>query len=139
MKKYILYNPAISTLNKGDEIISESCKKHLKGIIKEDDFICEICSHLPLVNYYLQVLGEPEVSFVLGSNLLGGKMNKSFKQWYVTPKNLDYMKNVVLMGVGWRTYNELPNIYTKRLYRNLLIMDICILLGMSIPNRYLNL
>ena len=119
MKKIIYYNPAISSMNKGDEIIEESCKKYLAEVVDKNSFIVEICTHLPLLNYYLRWIGEPDISFVLGSNLLGGKMDRIVKQWFLLPHNTKQLKNIVLMGVGWRVYNEKPNFYTKRLYKKL--------------------
>ena len=53
MKKIILYNPAISSMNLGDEIISESCKQNLDKLFDSDMYI-EISTHLPVNNNYLK-------------------------------------------------------------------------------------
>lgn len=123
MDKYIFFNPALSSINKGDEIIAQSCKRYLEPYIKKGDYCIDISTHLPVVNYYFKVIGEPKISFVLGSNLLGGKMCRRVKQWFITPQNIRFLKNIVLMGAGWRTYNEEPDIYTKTLYKAILKND----------------
>lgn len=119
MKKIILYNPAISSMNLGDEIISESCKQNLDKLFDSDMYI-EISTHLPVNNNYLKRIKDVRYSFVLGSNLLMPKLDARFRQWDIKMWNVDYMKPVILMGVGWNRYSTKTTIYTKNLYKKLL-------------------
>lgn len=119
MKKIVLYNPAISSLNIGDEIIAKSCKQNLDKIFNNDMYI-EISTHLPVNNSYLKRIKDVRYSFVLGSNLLMPKLDARFRQWDIKMWNVEYMKPVILMGVGWNKYSTKTTTYTKNLYKRLL-------------------
>lgn len=119
MKKIVLYNPAISSLNIGDEIIAKSCKQNLDKIFNNDMYI-EISTHLPVNNSYLKRIKDVRHSFVLGSNLLMPKLDARFRQWDIKMWNVEYMKPVILMGVGWNKYSTKTTTYTKNLYKRLL-------------------
>jgi hypothetical protein len=122
MPKVLLYDPALSSLNMGDHIISESCQRELRPLL-ERAFVVQISSHLP-VSKYLSYLGHIDYRFVCGSNLLRGRMNARFRQWDVTPWRAGLVGPAVLMGVGWWQYDDEPNAYTRWLYRRLLSSDI---------------
>ena len=47
MKHILMIDPAVSAVNIGDEIISESIRKQLSPILR-DAFVTNISSHLPL-------------------------------------------------------------------------------------------
>lgn len=118
----VLFDPAISSLNIGDHIISESAKKQIRPII-ENDFIVEVSTHLPISRMYMRHLKNSEQKFVLGSNLLRGKMDRIFRQWDIRIDQSDLVKNSILVGVGWWQYGDEPNYYTKQLYKNILSHD----------------
>ena len=119
IKKIVLYNPAISSINLGDHIISAACKEHLKPIIANDMSI-EISTHLPVSNLYLGLIEDVRYSFVLGSNLLMPKLDARFRQWDIKMWNVDKMKPIILMGVGWHQYSTKTSTYTKNLYKKIL-------------------
>ncbi len=119
MKKIILYNPAISSLNLGDHIIGEACKENLNNILEENMCI-EISTHLPISNTYMKFINNVEYSFVLGSNLLMPKMDARFRQWDIKKYNVKKISPVILMGVGWHQYSKKTTIYTKNLYKKIL-------------------
>ena len=119
MNKIILYNPAISSLNMGDEIIAESCKKNICSLFSNSMYV-EISTHLPINNKYIQRIKNVKYSFVLGSNLLMPKMDARFRQWDIKMWNVDYIKPIILMGVGWNRYSDRVTHYTKVLYKKLL-------------------
>ena len=118
----LLYDPAVSSLNMGDHIISDSCEREL-GPLLEDAFVVRVSSHLP-VSKYLSYVGSPDRRFVCGSNLLRGRMNARFRQWDVTPLHSNLVGPAVLMGVGWWQYGDESNAYTRWLYRRVLSHDI---------------
>lgn len=122
MRKVILYNPSISSLNMGDEIIFRSIYNELYSFFAED-FIVNISTHLPVSNMYLRFLKDADYKFVCGSNLLDSKMNARFRQWDVTWKNIKLVGPCILIGVGWRQYQKKVNLYTKLLYKSVLSKD----------------
>lgn len=122
MKQVLLLDPGVSTLNLGDEIISQACEAGLSHAI-DDAYVVRVSSHLP-VSKYLSYGGHWDETFVCGSNLLRGKMNSRFRQWDVTPWTMRWISDAVLMGVGWWQYGDEPTAYTKWLYRRLLHADL---------------
>lgn len=115
MNKIILYDPSISTLNKGDNIIAKSCIKEIKNIFGEVFFI-NISTHLPISRKYLKLMGDVNKKFVLGSNLLSSMMNENHNQWDITIENADIIGPVIIMGAGFNGYSEGINDYSKELY-----------------------
>ena len=117
-KKILLFNPMISSLNLGDHIIYDSFKNEL-GFILNESFVSEISTHLPISNY-LSNFRSFDYRFVCGSNLIRGKMNKSFRQWDINLCQVSLLKPLILVGVGWWQYGDEPNLYSKILYKNIL-------------------
>lgn len=119
MKKILLFSPAISSMNIGDEIIATSAKKELKSILRKN-FVTEISTHLPMSIYYMRYLKNVDLRFVLGSNLLKSTFFGLKRQWDVTFRISYFIRPVVLVGVGWWQYNNKPNLYTKFLLKRIL-------------------
>lgn len=119
MKKTVIFNPAISSLNLGDHVISEGVKKQINPII-QDHFVIEVSTHLPISRMYMRHLKDSDYKFVAGSNLMRGKMNRIFRQWDIRLDQNDLVNNSILVGVGWWQYGDDPNLYTKRMYNSIL-------------------
>ncbi len=62
-------------------------------------------------------------SFIGGTNLLSSKMNR-YNQWKINLMDLMFLKNIILMGVGWWQYQTKPNIYTTYLLKSILNRNI---------------
>ena len=118
MDKIILLNPAISSFNLGDHIIYDSVTHELKKLLNKA-FIVEVSTHLP-VSKWLKKSRDFDLSFVCGSNLLRGKMNRSFRQWDINLHSIKYLRPSILIGVGWWQYGDEPNFHTKYLYNRVL-------------------
>lgn len=118
LKRVILYNPAISSINLGDHIIAAGAKEHLRPVI-DDAFQVEISTHLP-PSLYMRIFRKADYRFVLGSNLLRGRMNGIFRQWDVHMGTAHWVSPAILMGAGWWQYGDEPNRYTQLLYRRIL-------------------
>ena len=54
MKKVILFNTAIGSLNLGDYIINESGKEQLNDILNSS-FVIELPTHVPVIHTYIPV------------------------------------------------------------------------------------
>jgi len=117
-KRVVLYNPALSSINLGDHIIASSAKQHLGPLI-DDAFVVEVSTHLP-PSRYMRIFKEADFRFVLGSNLLRGRMNGIFRQWDIHLGTAHWVTPAILMGAGWWQYGDEPNRYTKMLYREVL-------------------
>ncbi|WP_423188943.1 polysaccharide pyruvyl transferase family protein [Alkalibacterium sp. f15] len=118
LKKIVLYNPAISSLNMGDHIIFDGAYNQLEYLLNKS-FVVEVSTHLP-VSRYLRHTKDFDYKFVCGSNLLRGKMNRLFRQWDITIVNARQVGPSILVGAGWWQYGDEPNLYTKELYKKVL-------------------
>lgn len=119
LKKIILYNPAISSLNMGDHIIADASKEHLQFLLK-DSFTVEVSTHLPISRIYMRHTKDFDYRFVCGSNLLRGKMDRLFRQWDIRLDQVDLVGESILLGTGWWQYGDAPDSYTKLLYKKVL-------------------
>jgi polysaccharide pyruvyl transferase WcaK-like protein len=117
-----LINPSIGTTNMGDFIIYESVYEHLRGMFPAS-FLTNYPSQLHTSYDAKQKMGEKDVIFVGGTNLLSSNMEEYY-QWRIDPMDRFYLKNkAVLMGVGWWQYQGKPNQYTQKLLRSVLSKD----------------
>lgn len=121
LKKIVLYNPAVSSLNMGDHIIFDGVNNQLANLI-QNSFNVEVSTHLP-ISKYLKLTNDFDYKFVCGSNLLRGKMNRRFRQWDINIFNAKTVGPCILIGAGWHQYGDDPNLYTKKLYEKVLSKD----------------
>lgn len=119
MKKIVLYNPAVSTLNKGDEIISDSVKSEIYRLFP-DAFYTEISTHLPVSNRFLYYVKNSDLKFVCGTNLLKAHMLFGFRQWNIHLANVPFLCPAVLFGCGWWQYGRYVDMYSRVLLKTVL-------------------
>lgn len=118
MKTISILDTSICSPNLGDQIIMDAVNSNLQEIFGNALFI-----HFPtheriwLTSYRL--MKKSDLIIIGGTNLLSSNMN-SYNQWKVGLLDSLFVKNVVLMGVGWWQYQNPPNFYTKVLYKRLL-------------------
>lgn len=122
MKHILMIDPAVSAVNIGDEIISESIRDQI-SFLTDGAFITNISSHLPMSRCYKKAIGACDYKFVCGSNLLMGKLNRRFKQWHIGYPDIGFLRGSIIVGAGWWQYRNEPNLYTKILYRKILSKD----------------
>lgn len=123
MRKIVLYNPSLSSLNKGDDIIYDSAFRVINELFP-DSFFVNISTHLPVSNIYLNLIKDAKLRFVLGTNLLMPNLFSRFRQWDINLLNSKKIGPVVLLGAGWWQYQEKINLYTKLVYKNVLSHDV---------------
>lgn len=117
MNDITIFDTAIASDNIGDEIIMDAVNKHLLEVFPSANFL-HLPTHISLNGAQLKLAQKSEKSFVGGTNLLCG--NWLLKpQWKVGLRELFYIKNPILLGVGWRFYQRptdfLTKIYLKKL------------------------
>ncbi len=119
MKRVVLYDPSVSSLNLGDQIIVEAAYEHLQPVLK-GAFEVRVSTHLPVSLRFSPLLRNADAKFVLGTNLLMGRSRRGFRQWDVNAINARWLGPTVLMGVGWWKYGSRTSPYTAHLYRSIL-------------------
>lgn len=125
MKKIVLLEPCISSLNLGDYIIVESVKRELRFLL-DQAFVVEQSTQTPIMHFYqkgdrrLKLSREADYKFVCGSNLIWQNMLSPTPQWNFNFFNCENVKNSILVGVGSTTTKKKVNLYTKTLYNNVL-------------------
>lgn len=117
-KKILIFDTSIATQNLGDLIILESVNKTLEKLFPDGRFF-NTATHesIGLASYKLHK--KADLSFVAGTNLLSSNMNK-YNQWKVNFYDAAFLKDIILLGVGWWQYQNGVNWYTKLLYQKLL-------------------
>ena len=119
VKNISVFDTSIATQNVGDEIIMDAVYHELNEVFNEAMFL-KIPSHEVIGISSLSLIRHSEFGIVGGSNILSSSMNK-YKQWKISLLQSFLIKNkALLLGVGWRNYQEKPNLITRKLLKNLL-------------------
>jgi len=119
MKKNILvFDTSIASQNLGDLIIVDSVKNNLASLFPASRFF-NTSTHEVIGRATYSLCSKSHHSFVAGTNLLSSKINQ-YNQWKVGYFDGLFLRNIILMGVGWWQYQPPPNFYTRLLYRRLL-------------------
>ena len=125
MKKIVLLEPSISSLNLGDYIIVESVKREL-SYLTNGAFVVEQPTQIPLMHFYqnkdkrLLLAKDSDFKFVCGSNLIWQNMLNPSPQWNFNAFNCFNIEGSVLVGAGSSTTREHINLYTQLLYKKVL-------------------
>lgn len=125
MKKIVLFEPSISSLNLGDYIIVDSIKRELAFLLN-DAFVVEQPTQTPLMHFYqkndgrLKLVKNADYRFVCGSNLIWQNMLNPNPQWNYNLFNCNYLIGSILIAVGSTTTRKKINLYTKMLYKKVL-------------------
>ena len=127
MDKAIIFNTSVGTLNMGDYIINESCKKELSEIVK-NKFLIELSTHIPVIHCYqstklnklIKYTNSAKYKFLTGTNILAYNMFRPWPNWNVNIFNFRPYKGTVLIGAGQNPNGKKLNLYTKMLYKNIL-------------------
>ena len=118
MKKISVFDTSVCSSNLGDQIIIDSIRKHLRDMFPKDFFV-NIQTHDVIGKSSYKLLKDSDYKFVAGTNLLSSNMN-TYNQWKISLKDCFFLKDVILMGVGWWQYQNSPNAYTKFLLHRVL-------------------
>lgn len=127
----LLFDTAIGTFNRGDDIILNSAEDALAPLIHQS-YVMRLGTHINNLNLYhylknskkLQFVDECDYKFVLGTNLLTANVVRSIGQWAVGPLSKRLYKDSIMVGVGITKDNQKPTLLTKQFYKDILRKDI---------------
>lgn len=114
MRLVTLLDTAVSSDNLGDEIIMDSVRDELNECIP-DAYFYTVATHDSLGRTARRILRQTEFCIVGGTNFLSSTMLRG-SGWKVSLRDLGALKNVVMMGVGWRDYQDIPSRYARFIY-----------------------
>lgn len=118
MRTVSILDTSICSSNLGDRIIMDSVQKILDYLLDDALFI-HLPTHDVISKESYRSMKKSDLILVGGTNLLSSNMN-SYNQWKVSLWDSLFVKNIILMGVGWWQYQKKPNLYTSLLYNRLL-------------------
>ena len=118
MKKITILDTSIASENIGDFIIMDSVNRELKKIFSLDMLFYSLThDKISKATYRLNKISD--YTFIGGTNLLSSNMN-SYNQWKINFIDSLFLKDTILMGVGWWQYQKKPNLYTQYLLKKVL-------------------
>lgn len=127
MKKILLLDTSIASLNMGDEIIKYSIQSNFPEIFK-NNYIYNLPTHTQTFSPF-QLIGRKDIvkqyisanyTFLCGTNALLTNMFHRNPTWNINLWNTSIIANVVCLGVGHSVNSKKTNWYTKRLYHKVL-------------------
>ena len=113
MKKITIFDTSVSSENVGDFIIMDSVNRELKEVFKNDMFFYSL-THDGVSKATYRLNSISDYSIIGGTNLLSSNMN-NYNQWKINLLDSFYLKNIILMGVGWWQYQK-KLIYTRNIF-----------------------
>lgn len=113
-----VFDTRVSAYNVGNAIIMDGVEKYLRECFPKSFFI--FLPYLDSIGLQsIKHLRKSDFIFFGGTNCLSSDF-RAYKQWGVDRTNVKFIKDVILMGVGWWQYQSLPTWYTRRLLGNVL-------------------
>jgi polysaccharide pyruvyl transferase WcaK-like protein len=118
MKRIALLETAVNDPNLGNQIIMDAVERVMREMFP-DGFVVEA----PALEYIragrAQVKAADHV-FLSGTNVISADMNRT-SEWRIGLRDIAWLRDVVLCGVGWWQYQDIPvNAYTRILLRGVL-------------------
>ena len=110
-KKILLIDTSIGTSNIGDQIIMDSINSKI-NLISKNKNIFRISSHQKPGFNGKRLIKNSSYQFICGTNLLGYSFLKR-DQLRIGLLESGLSKNFILLGVGWRQYNNKINYFNK--------------------------
>lgn len=117
MRTISLLDTSVCSSNLGDKIIIDSVENILNNVFDEP-LLIHIQTHDVISRTSYSYMKASDFILLGGTNLLSSNMN-SYNQWKVSLWDTLFVKNIILLGVGWWQYQEKPNLYTKLLYKSI--------------------
>ena len=111
MKKVnTIWSPGIATVNLSDIWIHRRIEHEL-NLIFPQSFFYSIPSN-DYLKRYRRYTRKSSFVFAAGTNLISSRMHFPYtKQWKLKLRDTLFIAELVLMGVGWRSYDKILSIY----------------------------
>lgn len=131
IKKVLLLDTSVGTLNIGDEIINYSIRKNFPEIFS-NSYVYNLPTHTPLFNWYqrwlyknknIKAYKNADYKFLCGTNALYTNMLRPLPSWNITSFTGDIVNGTICLGVGAGINSSSVNWYTKYLYKKVLNKD----------------
>lgn len=110
MKIISVFDTSISEYNLGNQIIMDSVEYELNDIFN-NRFQYNI-PYQQVTKSLKKCFDQSDYVFFGGTNSLSSFMNK-YRQWDINLRKTAYVKDVIMLGIGWWQYQDDPNYYTK--------------------------
>jgi polysaccharide pyruvyl transferase WcaK-like protein len=114
-----VFDTAIATDNLGDHIIMDAVWEVIHSIFGPRDPVKRIATHQYMSRETYRILPQFDVGIVGGTNILKSHMFIR-ANWRLRLYDALYLKNVVLLGVGWQQYQGAVDIFSKMLFKCIL-------------------
>lgn len=121
MRLVTLLDTSVSSDNLGDEIIMDAVRAELNDCMP-DAYLYTVATHDSMGRRAHRILRETEFCVVGGTNFLSSGMLRG-SGWKVSLRDLGALKNVVMMGVGWKDYQAAPSRYARYIYEKVVAKD----------------
>lgn len=113
-----VFDTTIGSYNLGNDIIMDSVYKELDELFSNSQYYK--LAPMDIGRYTRRCISRSDLIFFGGTNSLNSNMYK-YKQWDLRFRNIFGVRNVVLFGVGWWQYENIPiNTYTRFLLSRVL-------------------
>ena len=116
-----IFDPAIASLNVGDQIIRDAVFAVLEDVFPEQQ-ILQIQTQDIIGKISISNANMASYRLIGGTNILTSHMSK-YRQWKLSLTQSYFLNKVILLGVGWWQYQDSPGLYTKALLNNVLCRD----------------
>ncbi|MEY8481216.1 polysaccharide pyruvyl transferase family protein [Lachnospiraceae bacterium 48-21] len=126
MKNIILFDVAVGTTNKGDDIIMQSAAKGLAPVLK-GNYVVNIPTHITPFSWFqtkiwwkAKWVRNADIKFICGTNLLAKTLLRPVNDLNINLWNCSPMADSVLVGVGNSVLHHNIDVYTKAIYKKVL-------------------
>ncbi|MGI0484473.1 polysaccharide pyruvyl transferase family protein [Pantanalinema rosaneae CENA516] len=116
-----IFDTSVCSSNLGDLIIMDAVRKILREVFRDALFV-SLQTHDRISRKSYSLISQSLFTFVGGTNLLMSGMGnpRRFKQWEIGLPDAFYVKDSILLGVGWWQYQEKVDLFSSILYKKLL-------------------
>ncbi|OLO83454.1 capsular biosynthesis protein [Actinomyces naeslundii] len=131
MKRILLLDTSVGSLNMGDEIIGRSIEMNWRELFSSN-YVMRLAAHSPMytpVQYLLykrklSIFKGAEIKFLCGTNALYTNMLRPLPTWNINYLNCGMVAGTVCLGVGAGVNSSSVNLYTRALYRKVLSHEV---------------
>jgi len=121
MATVTVFDTSIASENLGDELIMRSVDDVVTDIFSKPRLF-RIPTHDRIGKTSYNIVEKSEHLILGGTNLLSSNLGRD-NQWKISPRDAFHITDTVLLGVGWKQYQQSPSTYTKMLLNRLLSDD----------------